>query len=232
MLENRNFSFLNLFDGAFFISIDGPNGCGKTTVINELAECFKNAEIKFKLKEEPRPGGYVRTKIVEAKNPAQLSQMEIMKCFMKERDSNIKYRYIPQMLMGNHIICSRHLVSTHVYQGEFGDLGADVINEKYQKTLNNPFVRLCNFKGLSFQISLQLDLNTLLQRRNNRKANGQEATDNMEQSAKAEIAAYNKRYFPEQIFVDANGTSEQICLNIINAVRQEVMERIMSGKLR
>lgn len=229
---SRDFDFLRNFNDTFFIAIDGPNCSGKTTLLRHISNELESEKIPHDVMVEPRNGGFVRTQIVENPNPIPRTQTEIMNAFMTERDENIREYYIPAMLAGRHIICSRHLKATHVYQGDLGGLGSDTINALYTKTLAHPDVVAANFANRSFHIVLWLDEETALARQNARASGDDIVIDNLERKTADEIAAYGRRHFDAEISVDARGTPAQIMTNVATAVRAMAQSRRNAGLIR
>ena len=96
-----------------FVVIDGPNGVGKTTVINELEREIKNIGIKYILTKEPtnsKLGQFIRANQDIYKN-------EILACLIAaNRYEHINSLIIPKLDEGYLVISDRYLPSSLVYQ--------------------------------------------------------------------------------------------------------------------
>lgn len=108
-----------------FIAIEGPDGCGKSTLINSLKQVFKDAVFTFE------PGGTefsnkVRTLIKESENISCETEMFL---FCASRRDHIEKVIKPNLEMGKLIISDRYVFSSYVYQGMLGDIGLENVKQ-------------------------------------------------------------------------------------------------------
>jgi len=114
-----------------FIVIEGPDGSGKSTQVKLLLEYLENKGLPvFALRE---PGGTaIGEKIRRILRDPALSEMTVrteMFLYMASRAQIVEQIIIPELENGKIVIADRFLLSTVVYQGAAGGLGAKTVLE-------------------------------------------------------------------------------------------------------
>lgn len=110
-----------------FITLEGPDGSGKSTILSLLEKYLKDRNIPHIITREP--GG---TKIGEAIRDITLSndngnmapETEAL-LFAAARGQHVQELINPTLKAGKHVICDRFLLSSLAYQGVGRDLGID-----------------------------------------------------------------------------------------------------------
>lgn len=156
-----------------FITLEGGEGAGKSTLARALAQRLEEHGIKVELTREP--GGSPRAEAIRqtilsgAVKPHGPFVEALM--FSAARIDHIDRRIRPALARGDWVICDRFLDSTRAYQGALGDIDRNLLAELERVTLD----------GLMPDLTLILDLppETGLARAARRRAPG-EGTDRFE----------------------------------------------------
>jgi dTMP kinase len=114
---------------AFFISIDGMDGCGKSTQVRMLVEWFDR--LNQPVLSVRDPGG---TLLGEKLREILLHRVEIPLCstaemllYMASRSQLVDSVILPSLQDHCHVISDRYLLANVVYQGIAGGIGADQV---------------------------------------------------------------------------------------------------------
>lgn len=110
----------------FFITFEGPDGAGKTTVLQHLLPALK--ELGPELVTTREPGGVaiaeeIRTIILDPKNTEMDDKTELL-LFIAARRQHLKEKILPPLAEGKLVLIDRFIDSSIAYQG-FGR-GLDV----------------------------------------------------------------------------------------------------------
>lgn len=114
-----------------FITIEGPEGAGKTTVIGKLEVQLKNHISDFIITREP--GGIpisekIREIILNPEHTSMDGKTEAL-LYAAARRQHLAEKVIPAIKRGTVVICDRFIDSSLAYQGHARGLG---IEEVYQ----------------------------------------------------------------------------------------------------
>ncbi len=161
-----------------FITLEGGEGAGKSTLARALAEKLRGAGITVDLTREP--GGSpkaeaIRETVLSGQVKAHGAFVEAL-MFSAARIDHIDRRIRPALARGDWVICDRFLDSTRVYQGLQGGIDAGLLAELEAVTVDGVM------PDLTF--ILDLDPETGLARAAARRAPG-EAKDRFEGEALA-----------------------------------------------
>ena len=112
-----------------FITFEGGECSGKTTIIKELAKDFEKKGIDFITTREP--GGIkiseeIRNIILDVNNTMMAPEVEAL-LYAASRMQHLKERVIPAVNEGKIILCDRYLDSSLAYQGYARGLGMDAV---------------------------------------------------------------------------------------------------------
>ncbi|MGM9972187.1 MAG: dTMP kinase [Anaeroplasmataceae bacterium] len=102
-----------------FITLEGGEGSGKTTVINNIRDYFINKGRNVITTREP--GGIViseeiRNIILDVKNVSMTKETETL-LYAAARMQHLAEKIIPALEKGDVVICDRYIDSSYVYQG-------------------------------------------------------------------------------------------------------------------
>jgi dTMP kinase len=112
-----------------FVTMEGPEGAGKTTIIQLLAE---NLEAEgYKILQTREPGGIeiaeqIRSIILDKENVKMDSRTEAL-LYAAARRQHLVEKVLPALNEGYIIICDRFIDSSLAYQGYARGLGMDQV---------------------------------------------------------------------------------------------------------
>ncbi|MDQ0273124.1 dTMP kinase [Cytobacillus purgationiresistens] len=112
-----------------FITAEGPEGAGKTTIMNMLAESLESEGYNIKLTREP--GGIeiaeqIRSVILDKSNTKMDSKTEAL-LYAAARRQHLVEKVIPALEDGYIVLCDRFVDSSLAYQGYARGLGVDEV---------------------------------------------------------------------------------------------------------
>jgi dTMP kinase len=112
-----------------FITFEGPDGSGKTTV--SKAVCERLAEHGYPVRYSREPGGskiaeQIRDIILDPKNTDMDPKCEAL-LYAASRRQHLTDIVIPALESGTHVICDRFVDSSAAYQGYARGIGADEV---------------------------------------------------------------------------------------------------------
>jgi dTMP kinase len=110
-----------------FITFEGPDGAGKTTILNMLSEEFREKGIEAVFTREPggiRIAEQIREVILNKENTEMDSRTEAL-LYAAARRQHIVEKVIPALNEGKVIICDRFIDSSLAYQGFAREIGVD-----------------------------------------------------------------------------------------------------------
>ncbi|MDQ0856833.1 dTMP kinase [Bacillus sp. V2I10] len=110
-----------------FITFEGPDGAGKTTILNMLSEEFREKGIEAVFTREPggiRIAEQIREVILNKENTEMDSRTEAL-LYAAARRQHIVEKVIPALNEGKLIICDRFIDSSLAYQGYAREIGVD-----------------------------------------------------------------------------------------------------------
>lgn len=110
-----------------FITFEGGECSGKTTVINALCKVFEQKNIKYITTREPggiRIAEDIRNLILDVKNTDMTPECEAL-LYAASRMQHLTQKVIPAIKENKVVICDRFLDSSLAYQGYARGLGMD-----------------------------------------------------------------------------------------------------------
>ncbi len=112
-----------------FITFEGPDGCGKTTQMNLLAQYFEKKGKKVVLTREPGGKGLgEKVREILLNYNGEVSDRCESFLFLADRAQNIDIIVKPAVEKGEIVLCDRHIDSTVAYQGYGRGLNINEIN--------------------------------------------------------------------------------------------------------
>ena len=112
-----------------FITIEGPDGSGKTSVTNEVMKKLQNLQVDIIRTREP--GGIdiaeqIREIILTPKNTKMDAKTEAL-LYAASRRQHLVEKVIPALKAGQVILCERFVDSSLAYQGAGRQIGIDAV---------------------------------------------------------------------------------------------------------
>ena len=115
----------------FFLTVEGLDGCGKSTQVDLLADRLLADGYDVVLAQEPggtRIGGMIRSLLLDSKNKDLHPNAELLLYFVS-RVQNISEVICPALEKNRVVICDRFTDATVAYQGYGRNLGADCVQQ-------------------------------------------------------------------------------------------------------
>jgi len=115
----------------FFLTLEGPEGAGKSTQAKLLQEWLEEKGHKVLLTREPGAGNIgaqIRKIILSPENTELNSRAEAL-LYAADRAQHVEAELKPALEQGIFIICDRYVDSNIAYQGYGRELGADFMWE-------------------------------------------------------------------------------------------------------
>lgn len=197
-----------------FITFEGCEGSGKTTIIKKLEQYFLDQKRKIITTREP--GGEKISeeirKIILNKSNQELTKKAEALLFAASRIQHLHDRIIPYLEKDYIVICDRFIDSSYVYQGIASDLGMNYILKI------NDFMNKKTMPDITFL--LDLDVEVGLGRVKSRGKESQNRIDlktveyhNKVRNAYLNLAKKNKKRY---IIINANQDSDSIFLEVVD----------------
>ena len=196
----------------YFISIEGLDGCGKTTQSNAIERAL--CDFGYVVRRTREPGGCpisekIRDLLLDVNNAGMTDITEAL-LYAASRAQHVRQVILPAMEEGKVVLCDRFVDSSVAFQGGGRELGVSLIQQ-----INAPAVEGCLPDTTVF---LRLDHDTALRRRENASALDRIESEKASFHARVE-AAYDTLIdqAPERfIAVDARKSPEAITQEILS----------------
>jgi dTMP kinase len=136
-----------------FITLEGPDGAGKTTIAQLLAEKFKNAILTRE------PGGIdiaeqIRRVILAKENTKMDSRTEAL-LYAAARRQHLVEKVKPALEEGKMVLCDRFVDSSLAYQGYARGLGVDEVFSINQFAIEDMMPELTLYFDIPPELGLQ-----------------------------------------------------------------------------
>lgn len=123
----------NIKEKGFFITVEGLEGSGKSSVIKSLTNFIKKKGFSLKVHREPgstRIGEKIRKILLDNKNK-ELSVYTELLLYLAARTQLIEEQLKEDLLVNDFVVCDRFFDSTLVYQGYALGLG-EIVHKSVQ----------------------------------------------------------------------------------------------------
>lgn len=112
-----------------FITLEGPDGSGKSTMIKLIGDYLEDKGIDFIITREPGGtliGEEIRNIILDNKNTNMSPETEAL-LYAASRGQHVHEKIIPALEEGKVVLCDRFLLSSLAYQGVGRNLGIKAV---------------------------------------------------------------------------------------------------------
>lgn len=137
-----------------FVTFEGCEGCGKTTLINTVVPLLREKGINPIVTREP--GGSkiseeIRKILLDPDNKEMTKETETL-LYAASRAQHLAECVLPDLMEGRLVICDRYLDSSLAYQGYARGVGVNVVKDV------NTFATHGTFPDLTFLIDLRPEI--------------------------------------------------------------------------
>ena len=204
-----------------FITIEGNDGSGKSTVIASLKEQLTKLNVEVIYTREPG-GSYVAEKIREVildnDNIAMDDRTEAL-LYAASRRQHLKETVFPALELGKLVVCDRFIDSSLAYQGVARGLGIDNIYEMNQFATEGFMPDLTIYLLVDPQVGID------------RKSNQKELDRLEHEKLEFHTKVYNgylelaERFKNRVVIIDANCSVDEECSRVNEVVLNFIKER-------
>lgn len=134
-----------------FITFEGPEGSGKTTVIQQVAEKLKY-EYNIILTREPggvKTGEQIREVLLEGEDMDDRTEALL---FAASRREHLVGKVIPALNNGNVVLCDRYIDSSLAYQGYARGIGIEEVKFINEFAINGLYPDLTIYLDVSVEV--------------------------------------------------------------------------------
>lgn len=219
-----------------FITIEGLDGCGKSTQLNKLAEVLRAEGIDVVVTREPGgtpTGEKVRAVLLDSRTSG-LSPWAELALMFAGRAQHIDEVILPALSAGRFVLCDRFTDSSEAYQGGGRKLGSE------------PVLALHRILGHDLQPDMtilmlsEVEASVARARRRNLARGAGETADGLQPSDENRFEQESRAFFervlstyraiarrePQRVFtVDARQPIDVVHAEIVAAVRQRVLSQ-------
>lgn len=208
-------------ENGYFISMEGLDGCGKTTQIDALEKYLR--DMGYTVRRTREPGGCkisekIRELLLDIDNKGMTDICEAL-LYAASRAQHVREVIRPTIEKGQIVLCDRFVDSSVAFQGGARDLGTALIQQ-----INAPALDGC-FPDAT--IYLRLDHKTALSRRENASVLDRIESEKASFHARVE-SAYDQlaQASPERfITVDASRSPEDVS----DEIRQKLLQKLIAA---
>lgn len=203
----------------YFISMEGLDGCGKTTQINAVEKYLQS--MGYEVQRTREPGGCkisekIRDMLLDVANTGMSDICEAL-LYAASRAQHVQEVIKPAIKAGKIVLCDRFVDSSVAFQGGGRNLGVSLIQQ-----INTPAVDGC-FPDTT--IYLRLDHETALRRRGNASVLDRMESEKASFHARVETAFDRLAQEARFIIVDAKNDPE----TLFEEIRQKLLERLIAA---
>jgi dTMP kinase len=206
-----------------FITIEGLDGCGKSTQLNRLAEVLGGAGLEVVVTREPGGtaiGERIRAVLLDSATSG-LSPWAELALMFASRAQQIDELILPSLNTGKFVLCDRYTDSSEAYQGGGRQLGSGPVLELHRI--------VC--RGLQPDLTILMDSEVAASvaraRRRNRAQAGEQDENRFESESGAFFQRVQDKYLEiarrdaQRVFlVDARRPAETVTPEILAEVKR------------
>lgn len=212
-----------------FITIEGLDGCGKSTQLERLAQVLREEGLEVMVTREPGGtpiGEKIRAVLLDSRTQGLVSMAELALMFAS-RAQQVEENIKPALEEGKWVLCDRFTDSSEAYQGGGRQLGSQRVLALHQALLGDfqPDMTILMDSEVGASVARA-------RRRNTQNSDGQGDENRFEQENRAFFTRVHEKYLeiaarePKRVFVvDARKHADTVHPQIVEAVRSRLLER-------
>ncbi|MGW8017316.1 dTMP kinase [Staphylococcus xylosus] len=197
-----------------FITFEGPEGSGKTTVIQQVAKKLEN-EYEVVLTREPggvKTGEQIREVLLEGDDMDDRTEVLL---FAASRREHLVGKVIPSLKSGKLVLCDRYIDSSLAYQGYARGIGIEEVKSINEFAINGLYPDITIYLDVSVEVGRE----RILKNQRNQNRLDQEDVKFHEKV----VEGYKKIIHNESerfMVIDANQSVE----NVVNATYESIIK--------
>ncbi len=194
-----------------FISLEGGEGCGKSTLCLRLNELLEEKGIEHIITREP--GGIassedIRSIIMEH----ELDRKSEVLLFAAARNEHLQQKILPALEADKFVICDRYIDSSLAYQGYAQGLGIDNVLNINEYVVGN------NFPHITFWLDMEVE-DALARITNEREINRfDKKTTKFHEDVRAGYEQLMNRYPERFVKLDATLSTEELAAIVLEKI--------------
>ncbi len=194
-----------------FISLEGGEGCGKSTLCLRLNELLEEKGIEHIITREP--GGIassedIRSIIMEH----ELDRKSEVLLFAAARNEHLQQKILPALEADKFVICDRYIDSSLAYQGYAQGLGIDNVLNINEYVVGN------NFPHITFWLDMEVE-EALARITNEREINRfDKKTTKFHEDVRAGYQQLMDRYPERFVKLDATLSTEELAAIVLEKI--------------
>jgi dTMP kinase len=205
-----------------FITFEGPDGSGKSTVIKEIYQRLINEKYDILLTREP--GGTpiaekIRNVILDNENTALDARAEAL-LYAASRRQHLVEKIWPALKEGKIVLCDRYLDSSLAYQGGGRDLGVENILNINLFATENTYPDLTLF----FNVSPEVGLSRVSQDKKRVADRLDNESSNFHDKVYKTFIELTKKYKERIVVIDASLPLDEVIENTYKVLKEKLNE--------
>ncbi|MDR7002312.1 dTMP kinase [Neobacillus niacini] len=205
-------------ENGMFITFEGPDGAGKTTIISMVAKQYENAILTRE------PGGIdiaeqIRSVILNKENTAMDPRTEAL-LYAAARRQHLIEKVKPALEEGKVVFCDRFVDSSLAYQGYARGLGMDEVLNINQFAIEKMMPDLTIYFDIEPEVGLKR-----INKNKGREINRLDLEDlAFHQKVREGYHLILERFADRIVKIDASGTLEEVFQKTIQIIKDKLEE--------
>ena len=207
---------------SLFITIEGPEGSGKTTVAKKIVETLTNEGYKTMYTREPGGVGIaekIRDIILDVNNTNLDPRSEAL-LYAASRRQHLVEKVLPALEKGYIVICDRFVDSSLAYQGFARDLGIDEIYDINMFAINNKWPDITILLDIDPEVGLSRIMSNRKQEVNRLDLEGLNFHNKVHQG----YEIIKEKYADRITLVDGNKSPEVVFNEVYSLIKNKINE--------
>lgn len=205
-----------------FITIEGPEGSGKTTVAKNVVEKLINEGYKVLYTREPGGVGIaekIRDIILDVNNTNLDPRSEAL-LYAASRRQHLVEKVIPALEKGYIVICDRFVDSSLAYQGYARDIGIDEIYNINMFAINDKWPDITILLDIDPEVGLQ----RIMQNRQNEVNRLDLEGMNFHNKVHKGYQIIKEKYADRITLVDGNKSKDEVFDEVYKIIKERINE--------